>query len=122
MPRSPASIRTTRAGIAKATFKVSTRRPNRSCESAHRPTEEPAMPTFDGGHYFLTVVIPIRTAPVEDGFAVTSPVHALRKRLSLMPTAAETPARAAAQSPFPPNNPLHFPPFVTIHPVPSPRR
>ena len=38
------------------------------------------MPTFDGGHYFLTVVVPIRTAPVEDGLAVTSPVHALRKR------------------------------------------
>ena len=56
------------------------------------------MPTFDGGHYFLTVVIPIRTAPVKDGLAVTSPVHALRKRLSLMPTVAETPARGGGSA------------------------
>jgi hypothetical protein len=75
------------------------------------------MPTFDGGHYFLTVVIPIRTAPVEDGFAVTSPVHALRKRLSLMPTAAETPARGGGQSPFARNKRNHFARFVIIDDV-----
>ena len=75
------------------------------------------MPTFDGGHYFLTVVIPIRTAPVEDGFAVTSPVHALRKRLSLMPTAAETLARGGGQSPFARNKRNHFARFVIIDDV-----
>jgi hypothetical protein len=75
------------------------------------------MPTFDGGHYFLTVVIPIRTTPVKDGLAVTSPVHALRKRLSLMPTAAETPARGGGQSPFARNKRNHFARFVIIDDV-----
>jgi hypothetical protein len=75
------------------------------------------MPTFDGGHYFLTAVIPIRTAPVEDGLAVTSPVHALRKRLSLMPTAAETPAHGGGQSPFARNKRNHFARFVIIDDV-----
>jgi hypothetical protein len=75
------------------------------------------MPTFDGGHYFLTAVIPIRTAPVEDGLAVTSPVHALRKRLSLMPTAAETPACGGGQSPFARNKRNHFARFVIIDDV-----
>jgi hypothetical protein len=75
------------------------------------------MPTFDGGHYFLTVVIPIRTTPVKDGLAVTSPVHALRKRLSLMPTAAETPARGGGQSPFARNKRNHFVRFVIIDDV-----
>jgi len=75
------------------------------------------MPTFDGGHYFLTAVIPIRTAPVEDGLAVTSPVHALRKRLSLMPTGAETLARGGGQSPFARNKRNHFARFVIIDDV-----
>jgi hypothetical protein len=75
------------------------------------------MPTFDGGHYFLTVVVPIRTAPVQDGTAVTSPVHALRKRLSLIPTAAETPACGGGQSPFARNKRNHFARFVIIDDV-----
>lgn len=49
------------------------------------------MPTFDGGHYFLTALVPIRAGTVDDGHAVTSPVHALRKRLSMLPTAGQTP-------------------------------
>src|SRR5215468_6055506 len=117
MPRSPAPIRTTRAAIANTTFKVSTRRPKHSCEPAHRPAEEPAMPTFDGGHYFLTAVVPIRTAAVEDDLAVTSPVHALRKRLSLIPTGAETPARGGGQSPFARNKRNHFARLVIIDDV-----
>ena len=80
------------------------------------------MPTFDGGHYFLTAVVPIRTAPVKDGLAVTSPVHALRKRLSLMPTAAETPARGGGQSPFARNKRNHFARFVIIDDVAYPGR
>lgn len=80
------------------------------------------MPTFDGGHYFLTAVIPIRTAPVEDDLAVTSPVHALRKRLSLMPTAMATPARGGGQSPFARNTRNHFARFVIIDDVAYPGR
>jgi hypothetical protein len=75
------------------------------------------MPTFDGGHYFLTAVVPIRTAPVEDGRVVTSPVHALRKRLSLIPTGAETPARGGGQSPFARNKRNHFARLVIIDDV-----
>jgi hypothetical protein len=80
------------------------------------------MPTFDGGHYFLTAVVPVRTAPVEDGLAVTSPVHALRKRLSLLPTAAETPARGGGRSPFARNKRNHFARFVIIDDVAYPGR
>jgi hypothetical protein len=80
------------------------------------------MPTFDGGHYFLTAVVPISTAPVKDGVAVTSPVHALRKRLSLMPTAEETPARGGGQSPFARNKRNHFARFVIIDDVAYPGR
>jgi len=59
------------------------------------------MPTFDGGHYFLTVLIPISTKHVRDGTTVTSPVHALRKRLDMLTTVAEKPASAGGRSPSP---------------------
>jgi len=59
------------------------------------------MPTFDGGHYFLTVLIPISTKHVQDGTTVTSPVHALRKRLDMLPTTASGPASAGGKSPSP---------------------
>ena len=54
---------------------------------------------------------------VKDGDAVTSPVHALRKRLDLLPTAAETPARGGGQSPFAQNTRNHFARFVIIDDV-----
>lgn len=75
------------------------------------------MPTFDGGHYFLTVLIPISTKHVDDGNAVTSPVHALRKRLDMLPTAAETPDRGGGRSPFARNMRNHFARFVIIDDV-----
>jgi hypothetical protein len=59
------------------------------------------MPTFDGGHYFLTVLIPISTKHVRDGTIVTSPVHALRKRLDMLATVADKPASAGGRSPSP---------------------
>jgi hypothetical protein len=75
------------------------------------------MPTFDGGHYFLTALIPVRTDVMNDGRAVTSPVHALRKQLSMIPTAAETPLRGGGQSPFARNRRNHFARFVIIDDV-----
>lgn len=75
------------------------------------------MPTFDGGHYFLTVLIPISTKHVKEGDDVTSPVHALRKRLDMLPTAAESPARGGGQSPFARNTRNHFARFVIIDDV-----
>src|SRR5580658_6266961 len=75
------------------------------------------MPTFDGGHYFLTALVPIRTDTVDDGLAETSPVHALSKRLDMLPTAAESPACRGGQSPFARNKRNHFARFVIIHDV-----
>jgi hypothetical protein len=77
------------------------------------------MPTFDGGHYFLTVLIPISTKHVRDGTTVTSPVHALRKRLDLLPTVAEDYASAGgiSPSPFARNTRNHFARFAVIDDV-----
>jgi len=75
------------------------------------------MPTFDGGHYFLTVLIPIATKHVKEGYEVTSPVHALRKSLDLLPTGAETPARGGGTSPFARNTRNHFARLVLIDDV-----
>jgi hypothetical protein len=75
------------------------------------------MPTFDGGHYFLTALVPIRTDDVDDGLAVTSPVHALRKRLDMLPTAAATPAHRGGRCPFTHNKRNHFARLVIIDDV-----
>ncbi|MGH6838408.1 MAG: hypothetical protein ACREDT_06345 [Methylocella sp.] len=73
------------------------------------------MPTFDGGHYFLTVLVPVKTHPVPDGSA--SPVHALRKRLDMLPTAQQTLASGSEQSPFARNTRNHFARFAVIDDV-----
>ena len=75
------------------------------------------MPNFDGGHYFLTVLAPIRTDTMKDGAAHTSPVHALRKRLQMLATAAQTPASGTRQSAFAKNPRTHFARFVIIDDV-----
>ncbi len=75
------------------------------------------MPTFDGGHYFLTALVPIRTDTVDDGLASTSPVHALRKRLDMLAPAAATPALRHEHSPFEKNKLNHFARFVVIDDV-----
>jgi hypothetical protein len=77
------------------------------------------MPTFDGGHYFLTVLIPISTEHVREGTTVTSPVHALRKRLDKLPTTADKPASAGGKSPSPfaGNTRNHFARFAVIDDV-----
>jgi hypothetical protein len=75
------------------------------------------MPTFDGGHYFLTVLLPVKTDPIPDGSAFTSPVHALRKQLAMLPTAAQTPACGGGLSPFARNTRNHFVRFAIIDDV-----
>ncbi|MGH6838405.1 MAG: hypothetical protein ACREDT_06330 [Methylocella sp.] len=75
------------------------------------------MPTFDGGHYFLTVLVPVKMDPITDGSAFTSPVHALRKQLAMLPTAAQTPACGGGQSPFARNTRNHFVRFSIIDDV-----
>jgi hypothetical protein len=75
------------------------------------------MPTFDGGHCFLTVLVPVKTEPIQDGSAFTSPVHALRKQLAMLPTAAQTPDCGGGQSPFARNTLNHFARFAIIDDV-----
>lgn len=75
------------------------------------------MPTYDGGHYFLTVLVPIRTRPMKDEEAATSPVHALRKRLNMLPPAAQTPPSGGRQSPFARSTRTHFARLVIIDDV-----
>ncbi|MCY7338409.1 MAG: hypothetical protein LH465_00380 [Sphingomonas bacterium] len=55
------------------------------------------MPNIDGGHYFLTVLVPIRvSAEVEPDGAVESPANRLRMLLALMPTVGDDDNRAVA--------------------------
>jgi hypothetical protein len=75
------------------------------------------MPTFDGGHYFLTALAPVKTSPIPDGSAITSPVHALRKQLDLLPTAQQSVCSRGNQSPFTKNTRNHFARFVIIDDV-----
>ncbi len=75
------------------------------------------MPTFDGGHYFLTALAPVKTSPIPDGSAITSPVHALRKQLDLLPTAQQSVCSRGNQSPFAENTRNHFARFVIIDDV-----
>ena len=72
------------------------------------------MPTFDGGHYFLTALAPVKTSPIPDGSAITSPVHALRKQLDLLPPAQQSVCSRGNQSPFAENTRNHFARFVII--------
>jgi hypothetical protein len=55
------------------------------------------MPDLDGAHGFLTVLLPLHTAPCAraDG-VITSPAHAVRELLASWPTAQHSPACAAS--------------------------
>jgi hypothetical protein len=75
------------------------------------------MPTFDGGHYFLTAFMPIATQPVKDGATITSPVHALRKELAKLPSSPTFAVTTDEQSPFSRNALCHFARFVIIDDV-----
>ena len=78
------------------------------------------MPNFDGGHYFLTALIPISTTMLErkDGQRF-SPVQVLRKTLVTLPTALQSPAseHIGINSPFSKNDRTHFARFVVIEDV-----
>jgi hypothetical protein len=81
-------------------------RPAGATPAAAAPTT-----TFDGGHCFLTVLLPINTeAIVFQGSAPSSHVHALRDALSILPTAHQSKPteRQAANSPFTQCEGTHF--------------
>lgn len=77
------------------------------------------MPSFDGGRYFLTALIPVRTDAVEDPWnadCTTSHVHALREALVALPTALQSPAteHIGINSPFARDSRTHFARFAVI--------
>ena len=77
------------------------------------------MPNFDGGHYFLTVLAPVRTdVLVTDDGQTCSPVSALHRALYVLPTALQSPATAFAKdainSPFARSTRTHFARFAIL--------
>ena len=78
------------------------------------------MPNFDGGHYFLTVLAPVRTDDHVDGEGSSgSRRQALRDALACLPTARQSPATIANRinSPFARSKRTHFARFVVIDDV-----
>ena len=75
------------------------------------------MPNVDGGHYFLSTLIPVCLGPVAraDG-SVTVPSQLLREALATLPTAQQSPAAVTAGfvSPFSRCTRTHFARFVVI--------
>ena len=78
------------------------------------------MPNFDGGHYFLTVLAPIRTEPEYDpkSGAIRSHRRMLMQALALMPlseiTDASKEGKGRATSPFARTTCTHLARFVVI--------
>jgi hypothetical protein len=69
------------------------------------------MPNLDGGHYFLTALIPVKTGLLDDTDRnYTSHVHALRSYLARLPPALQSRAneRRGINSPFSRNRHTHF--------------
>ena len=78
------------------------------------------MPNFDGGHYFLTVLAPVKTGVAEqDGPSSRSHEQLLRKTLARLPTAQQTAisAKSGKNSPFSRNKRTHFARFAVLHDV-----
>jgi hypothetical protein len=75
------------------------------------------MPNFDGGHYFLTVLVPVRTdVLVTDDGQTCSPVAALHRALLVLPTALQSPEteRIGINSPFSRATRTHFARFAIL--------
>jgi hypothetical protein len=67
--------------------------------------------TFDGGHCYLTALLPIKTNEIVDQAGMrSSPVHMIRDALASLPTAHQSPAtqNLAKNSPFAKNTMTHF--------------
>lgn len=75
------------------------------------------MPNFDGGHYFITVLAPVRTdVLVTDDGQTCSPVSALHRALYVLPTALQSPEteRIGINSPFSRCTRTHFARFAIL--------
>lgn len=80
------------------------------------------MPNFDGGHYFLTTLIPVRADPAQDPRSatwITSHTHCLREKLASLPTALQTAATEGTgiNSPFARDPRTHFARLVVVDDV-----
>lgn len=75
------------------------------------------MPNLDGGHYFLTAIVPIKNdVIVEHEGLRSSPVHMVREALETLPTALQSPeaVKVGIQSPFARSLRTHFARFVVL--------
>jgi hypothetical protein len=100
----------------------------RAAPRAQKSSPSPATTTFDGGHCFLTVLLPVKTCEVvnSDGMR-SSHVYLLREALAMMPTAHQSkPTEAVpANSPFADSARTHFARMAVIDdaiyngPIPS---
>jgi hypothetical protein len=78
------------------------------------------MPTFDGGHCFLTALLPIETADVVDrGGWKSSHVQMVREALAVQPTAHQSPVteKLACTSPIAKCTKTHFARLVVLDDV-----
>src|SRR3569832_1563792 len=79
-----------------------------------------AMPTFDGGHCFLTALIPIETTDVDDrGGWKSSHVQMVREALAVLPTAHQSAVTETlhCNSPFAKCTKTHFARLVVLDDV-----
>jgi hypothetical protein len=75
------------------------------------------MPNFDGGHYFLSVLAPIRTGAFERDGKVQTHLHKLREVLDLLPTAQQSEGGQHPGCPFARSRSTHFARFNVIDDV-----
>jgi hypothetical protein len=72
------------------------------------------MPNHDGGHYFLSVLAPIKCASFDHGGEIRTHLHALREALDLLPTSQQTREKHSLNSPFARCRRTHFARFNII--------
>tara|TARA_R110002096_G_scaffold257381_1_gene450747 strand:+ start:68501 stop:69481 length:981 start_codon:yes stop_codon:yes gene_type:complete len=78
------------------------------------------MPNVDGGHYFLTVLVPLKNETfIDRDGAKRSASEVMRRALACLPTAQHSAAAKASgfNSPFARNKRTHFTRFVVINDV-----
>ena len=78
------------------------------------------MPNLDGGHYFLTALLPVKTGLLDDVERnYTSHTHALRSYLARLPPALQSRAneKRGINSPFARNHRTHFARLVLVDDV-----
>jgi hypothetical protein len=75
------------------------------------------MPNLDGGHYFLTAVVPVcNDGIIQHEGMKSSPIHMVREALETLPTALQSKAAEAVgiQSPFARSSRTHFARIVVL--------